>query len=171
MRKLKYKPAFLSATGQKENPLNDHILKRVILVGALIRHYGEDSESIDLTSLVAVLEFQEDIDIAFGDAEIFVSNGKYGHDFIRNAPEADAVFLNWINYTAIGGHFVSPLLGRKGYSWKSALERSNPKFIVNVTDNDTCVPNTEIPERYCLIHHESDSINYVYKREDLELAL
>lgn len=159
-----------STPAPNDNPDTDCHVRNMIILGG-----RDDSIHKDLGFLSHGLYVLREHGVMHGNAGVSMCDFKHGDDFVRDAPYADLIFLSWVNMKPIywkeGTEFirVSPLLSQ-GHSWKGALEKANPKYIVNFTDNSTCVPNTEIPEGYTLVGSDPfPGVVHVFARRDVRL--
>jgi len=125
---------------------------------------------MDIDFLSLALDELKKVGVQYFQPRIFLCNFDYKDDFIRDKPNADMLFLSWVNVSSVvwkNSYLITSPLLIQGETWKSALEVANPKYIAHFTDNRTCVPITETPNNYSCISDSGHYGTYVYVRNDL----
>ncbi len=161
------------------NILTNKPIKDIIMIGALVCGSDSDSSenpfmettrcSMDKYALCDSFDALAAQGIPIDpNVSISVCNLEYGDDFIRDTLKADLQVLSYIWYsedTKVAEDPMqnqSPLLTKT--AWADALKRSEARYVVNFTDEETTIRNEHLEAHFkCISDDSYDDVGWGVK--------
>lgn len=135
------------------------VMRRILFVGG-VKNHSDNLGINDTLYLLEVLRLCADHNVAVSpQANIYVSNLSYGHDFLKDPTPADIVVFAFLFHSRLKLHeilaneegLLDPVLqsdrAYKRGAWTRALQKTGARFAFNITGPDC---NCELPTRKLL---------------------